>query len=484
MADISGITTPTVDVSSYRNALPTGQTSPLQIATQLGALEQQKTALDQQKFNLAKDKWGAVQRELGILANDKNVTRDKVLNRVNMISKVFGIPKEQFDEFIKDIPSDAQGIRRIIEDAMLRGASVMEQMEYHLGKINVRNVGGQDIVTRESPKFGVIPTGQQFPHTPPSTSEVIDTDPKSPTYNQKRMLGPQLYPGLPAASPGPVQQGAPLGPPPGGSEARPVPVPATPIPPGGLPTTAGSLQAAPNGLPVVQAPASAAPISGPPRPTGPVTGFAPGVAEAEIRAGSASGEQLARARTIAANYQRDIFPLIQAIPALERLGTKGTGPGTDEINLLKSFVLSNVPGVKESDFNGTVADYDKAKKYLTDFVIQTGNTETNDKLAAAFAGNPSVGISNAAAVDVAKSALALRKMQQAAILDFERKGLPASQFSRYIAQLTNTLDPRAFGFNLMGEDKQKKLVSELKKNPTEAENFRKSYELAKELGLI
>ena len=122
----------------------------------------------------------------------------------------------------------------------------------------------------------------------------------------------------------------------------------------------------------------------------------------------------------AARYQRDIFPLKEAIPALERLGTKGTGPGTETINNIKSFVLSNVPGVKESDFNGTVGDYDKAKKYLTDFVNQTGSTGTNDKLAAAFAGNPSVHISNAAAQDVAKSALALRRMQQAQIIEFEK----------------------------------------------------------------
>ena len=225
-------------------------------------------------------------------------------------------------------------------------------------------------------------------------------------------------------------------------------------------------------------------MGGPPRPTGPVTGLAPGVAEAETRAGGASGEQLAHARTAATNYQRDIFPLSQAIDSLERLGTKGTGPGTEEINQLKSFILSNVPGVKSEDFSGTVEDYDKAKKYLTDFVNQTGNTGTNDKLAASFAGNPSVGISNAAAVDVAKSALALRKMQQAITLDFERKRLPASQYSRYVAQLTNSLDPRAFGVDLLKPDKKAKLAENLNKHPEDKVNFERSLQLAVELGLI
>lgn len=484
MADISGITTPQVDISSYKNALPTGQQTPLQTATQLGALEQQKVNLDQQKLKLMNDRFTIINNELSTLANDTNATRDKVLTKINTLSRMGLVPKEQLDEFIKDIPQDNKQLKSFLEQTLQRGMSILERINFQYGQPGTIDTGQATIPIVTSPRFGVKATNAPIQRQLPPGTPVIQ-----PETGQPAMLGPQGYQSAPGGSPVPLPvaqqvggspvQTAPLPPP-----IASVPVPATPIPPGDLPSSTGTPQAAPNGLPVAQPPASAAPIGGPPRPTGPVTGFAPGIAEAETRAGAASGEQLAHARTTAANYQRDIFPLTQAIPALERLGTKGTGPGTEEINLLKSLVLSNVPGVKESDFNGTVADYDKAKKYLTDFVNQTGNTGTNDKLAAAFAGNPSVGISNAAAVDVAKSALALRKMQQAAILDFERKGLPASQFSRYIAQLTNTLDPRAFGFNLMGEDKQKKLVSELKKNPTEAENFRKSYELAKELGLI
>src|SRR5262249_38844427 len=131
------------------------------------------------------------------------------------------------------------------------------------------------------------------------------------------------------------------------------------------------------------------------------------------------------------------------------LGSKGTGPGTETTNHLKSFLITNVPGVSQSSFNGTVEDYDKAKKYLTDFVNQNGNTGTNDKLAAAFAGNPSVGISNAAAVDVAKSALALRRMKQAQLVEFEKSGLPDSEFAKWASRWQINHDPRAFGFDMM-----------------------------------
>jgi len=220
------------------------------------------------------------------------------------------------------------------------------------------------------------------------------------------------------------------------------------------------------------------------RPGGVTTSLPPGAGEA-VATGAAGGAQAAVAgRTRAANFQREIFPLQQAIPALERLGVKGSGPGTDTINNMKSFVLSNVPGVKESDFNGTVKDYDKAKKYLTDFVNQTGNSGTNDKLAAAFAGNPSVGISNAAAVDVAKSALSLRRMQQANIQEFERLNLPPSSYSQWLTKRSGEMDPRAFGVDMMSPEAKSKLSEQLKKSKVERDRFEKSLEIAHSLGFI
>ncbi len=179
------------------------------------------------------------------------------------------------------------------------------------------------------------------------------------------------------------------------------------------------------------------------------TGMPPGFNEAQVQTGAGSGAALNDARQRGLNYRQEVFPLETAIPALEKLGPKGSGPGTETTNHLKSFLISNVPGVSQSSFNGTVEDYDKAKKYLTDFVNQNGNTGTNDKLAAAFAGNPSVGISNAAAVDVAKSALALRRMKQAQLVEFEKSGLPDSEFAKWASRWQINHDPRAFGFDMM-----------------------------------
>lgn len=230
------------------------------------------------------------------------------------------------------------------------------------------------------------------------------------------------------------------------------------------------------------APAPVAPAA----PAGIVTGLAPGVGEAQTAQGLASGHQFAGDLAQAANYKRSVFPLEQAIPALERLGPSGTGPGTETFNNVKSFIQSlGVPGVDASK----IKDFDEAQKYLTDFVNQNGNTGTNDKLAAAFAGNPSTKISNAAAIDVAKSALALRRMQQGQVLQFQKTGLPEAQYSKWASAWQNQQDPRAYGFDQMSEDAQQKLIKSIPKtvsgkpNPEYAK-FVSSLQAAHENGLL
>lgn len=187
------------------------------------------------------------------------------------------------------------------------------------------------------------------------------------------------------------------------------------------------------------------------QPTGPV----PGAAEAQVQTGAGSGAALNDARHRGLNYQQEVFPLEAAIPALEKLGKTGTGPGTEEFNHVKSFLQSaGIPGLDADK----IKSFDEAKKYLTDFVNQNGNTGTNDKLAASFAGNPSVGISNAAAVDVAKSALSLRRMKQAQLVEFEKSGLPDSEYTKWASQWNLSHDPRAFGFDLMAPAQRKKVI--------------------------
>lgn len=460
MADISGITIPTVDTSSYKNVLPTGQSTALETAAQLGAMEQQKTAIDQQKFNLAKDKWGAINRELGILANDKNVTRDKVVNKVNMISKVFGIPKEQFDEFMKDVPNDPDGIRRTITDAMLRGASVMEQMEYHLGKINVRDFGGQYVTTRESPKFGVIPTGQQFPKTLPQTTEEYRGEGAEGERPQFR--GPQPYPGIPVAPPGPVQRGAPLGAPTGGSEAPQMSV--------------GAPQAAPGGLPVASSPPTAAPTGSPPRASVSEPVYAaPPVMLGESKKAYTEDQALATQKMTA------IKPALQALK-LAKQGVK-SGPGTSEFNEfvagLKAF------GIMPTQIDDPTVAYQEMNKALNQYIQRSGSRSDAD-LASKEMANPNIKTQiNPALIKILQSAIAQDRIEAARSGAYDTKqGM--SKYIEHRGTFPQKMNMDAAEFDMIDDPKEKEKIyneykAKYKKGDTNAIKFFNTLKLMRQL---
>jgi hypothetical protein len=440
-----------IDTSSYPK--PTAPTSPLDIAGKLGTLQSQALQINQQKLSQANEALTYLTRAMTAIGPDGSKDQYKragadAVNAGLVPPNMLGIWNKKID--------DAPTPKSFFDEAMTAAAQHQETFNYHLGQIRPTDTG-QGVRFDQIPGRGGSGTSRAFiPHQVPVTQPVQGPD-NTPTLQGNQ---PQLSaPGIDQ----PISRRLPVAP----------PLPPGPMDPNALPRGAFRPGEVPTAAEVM-------PATTPSGPSGPRVGLPPG----EPEAASASGQHLAQERVRAGNFQREIFPLTQAIPALEALGTKGTGPGTDTINQIKSFVLSNVPGVKESDFNGTVGDFDKSKKYLTDFVNQTGSTGTNDKLAAAFAGNPSVGISNAAAVDVAKSALALRRMQQAVYREFEVQGKPAQQFSRWYAQSIDKTDPRAFGVDMMTDEAKSKLRAQLKKNPVEEKRFEESLNMAVNMGFL
>jgi hypothetical protein len=220
-----------------------------------------------------------------------------------------------------------------------------------------------------------------------------------------------------------------------------------------------------------------------PAQPGVVTTLPAGDVAAMEETGRTAGQDLAAARIRETNFQRDILPLTKAIPALEALGKTGTGPGTEQINEIASFLQSmGVPGIDATK----VKNFDEVRKYLSQYA-QSGDPSTNDKLAAAFAANPSVGVSNAAAVDVAKTALALRKLQNAQLMAFEDSGLPESQYTKFAAQFNAGQDPRAYGIDMMDDKARAALIGDMQKRAAddpERVRFLTSLRMAKKLKLI
>lgn len=459
-----------VDTSIYK--LPT-QPSALDTLGKLQGLKQQEQTIEQQKINIDKSKLELVNQGLDYMTKEINslppdATPQHVFKVLQGAVNQKYLTPEMYAQAVKEIPTDPKDMPAFKERYNARAMEIRQSLEFYAGQPGTMDTGQaiQPVRTSVRPGFGIRSEGLPIQKQIPPTAGVVE-----PNTGQPRFLGPQVPQVPPGAVSAPPQVNAPL---PVG--ARMQVGPETTAPPKGLalPVHGGS----PTPNQVVQ-------NNFPNIPRGPATGMPPGVSEAETIAGGASGTQLAEDRKRAASYQRDVFPLMEAIPALEKLGTKGTGPGTETLNHLKSFAISMIPGITEKDpVFASVPTFDKAKKYLTDFVNQTGSSGTNDKLAAAFAGNPSVGISNAAAVDVAKSALALRRMQQANILEFERLNLPASQYSKWVAKRTQELDPRAFGVDMMSPEAKGVLSKTLRGNKRERENFERSLEIAHGLGFV
>jgi len=392
--------------------------------------------IDSAKFELAMKNIGAVNSTIAGLLGDPDVGKadisKKIIDATTRLVKDNVYSAQHVTEALKSMPTDPARQANWLRNIYSQTQSAEQRAQSFFGAPQgISDQAGTRIV--QTPGYPGLPARERgyVPGQLPPTTPAVQGDPTKPNYGAGGYVGPAGAPGL-------QQPGAAGGPPPG--------FPSAPMP---------------------AARPAVAPAAVPARPAAPMSSLPPGQAEAANVAGGASGGALGDARNRSLNYQQEVNPLEQAIPALEKLGTKGTGPGTESINHLKSFVLSNVPGADFKGLKDDVATYDKAKKYLTDFVNQNGNSGTNDKLAAAFAGNPSVNISNAAAVDVAKTALALRRFKQAQLVAFEGSGKPDADFAKEAGKFARDHDPRAFGFDMMTPAERKKVIESLPKGKRE-----------------
>lgn len=466
-----------IDTSSYPK--PTPGPSALDTFGKLQGLHQQGQQIERTGIGIEKDKldlvnnrWAVTNRELQGLLGDKDVDFNKVAGRFQNLVNLGLMPPEMMAQSLKDVPTDKAKIPEWLQMRAQQGQHIVDAINYAYGAPGTIDTGQALQPTRVSPKPGFgIRSGEGMPiqKQAPVTTPVVNPD-----TGQPALLGPQspqLAPGT-AAAPPPVN--APVNP-------SPLPVGPRRLPDG------STMDVGPNQppLPVARPPNAVVADRFPNIPRGPATGLAPGVSEAATVTGQASGTQLAGDRAKAANFQREVFPLAQAIPLLEKLGTKGVGPGTETFNNMKSFIVSNVPGIKADDpAFSSVKDFDQLKKYLVDYANTISSTGTNDRLAATFAGNPNVGISQAASIDVAKAALSLRRMQQAQILAFEKTGLTPDKYSQWLAKQTNEFDPRAFGVDMMSDEAKSKLRKQLDKNPKDKAKFEKSLQIAHDLEFV
>ncbi len=234
----------------------------------------------------------------------------------------------------------------------------------------------------------------------------------------------------------------------------------------------------------------AAPTGGGIAPGGNIGGLpsalSPAASAAQSDTGHASAQAYAALKNEVGNAATQRFQLNQALTGLQGAPT---GPGTETVNSVKSFLLAQSPDALKRFLPGVnvgeIKDRDKADKYLTAFASgQAGSfsPNTNEKLATALSANASTHISNLAAQDVVKANIGLVKMKQAQADAFLSSGLPAEKFSDWAVKWNKDTDPRAFIADQMSKKDRTDMINKMK--PSEKTAFLNSVQSAIATGLV
>ena len=472
-----------VDVSTYQKpaALPQ-QKSLLDQVGQFQQLESGKNIIEKQKLDLVNQRFKELSKGFVGLIADKDLNEDKVRNYITDQVKLGYIPPEMAAQTISQLPlnADANTLRKHLEMNLQHAQTTMEALNYNFGINDTQNDG--TTVTqgvRQSPAKGggFVPATQQNLQLPPGTPNV-DAE------GQRGYVGPAGPAGIRPAAPMAVEgRGVP-------AAAAPVPAPASPPAPleagpinnpaiPGQSSNFGGRVLAAN----VEPPATIANRIDAASPKRVVTDLGPGVSDARSAVTSQSGKQFADDLTKARNFKQDLYPAEVALKGVQELGTREMGPGTPALNDLKSAIITWLPNADKATID-KVGTFQETRKYLSQIARTSGNTGTNDQLAAAFEANPSITMNQAATENVLKSVIALRKMQHAQTLLAESEGVKPEEYSKWVAKNQNNFDARAFGFDIMSDEAKKKLVTELKKDPKALKKFEYSLQFAHDADLI
>jgi hypothetical protein len=465
------------DTSSYNQPLPV---SPLDmtknIASTRSAVQQNisnDTKIASDKLQLMATQFNLMNNELANLI-DSGATKPQAAERLQRFSKTLNLPPVAVDHMMQELNA-APDVATFAKFAIRRGMDTMQKYGVQLGTNENQTDGATNYQgVRASPeKGGGFTPSTQSAQQPGPTQPTVNNNPNSPNYLQPGIVGPAAAPGF-----APSQGGLPVAPP--------APMAAAPMP---------SPRPRPAGLPVEPITPSV-PVSGPSGPTQQtgfdfkerfagepriVTGAPPGVASAISSVREQSGKDYASALTRAGNAQVELQPDLAVLDIVKGKAPGDFGPGTDSLNQLKKVAVTWLPNV-EAKLIEQSGDYDTVKKYLIQGARSAGNTGTNDQLAAAFEGSPNTTMNTATIESIVKTRVALKKMEAAQALLFEKENLPPSEFSKWKAKNQNVLDPRAFGWDLMSNEARQKLVKRL--TPKEYQKLETSIQFANDANLI
>lgn len=203
-----------------------------------------------------------------------------------------------------------------------------------------------------------------------------------------------------------------------------------------------------------------------------------GITAQQQELNTASAAQYQSDKQAVANSQASLVPMRKVLDIVSNPANT-TGPATQDINTVKSFVQSNLgwlPAGVRPDAQ-KIANMEEARKYMVQIAgaqaAQYG-PGTNEKLAVAASGNANPDISNMAIADVMRMNLALKRAEVARTTGY--RGAPEG-YSDYAANFGRSVDPRAFMWDLQTPQERQKTLSTIK-TPAEKRAFLKGREAA------
>ncbi|WFU26318.1 hypothetical protein QA649_08950 [Bradyrhizobium sp. CB1717] len=443
------------DTSLYRDAMNAG---PFDFQNQLLATQRARQEVELNNIKLATERFGMVNNAAsGLLADPDLGTKDvtgKLWDTLGRLTKGDAMTAQHAVQFMQGFPSDprmqAQAIRNVhgqTLDAWQKGKAYIGETEA------MATGGGNKLVGLPSFKNYIEDRGY-VPNTLPPGQPTINSDPNSPNYGRETTMGTYGNP--------PIQ-------PPAAAPAVPARAPRV----AAAPAAGGAVPAA-NGAPARAKVPSSAKVVGDEEgvksgvyeapsfndrfsAARPVTKLAPG----EETALTGAAQSYNEAMTNAGRYAQRINPLRQSIPILERMRPEDIGPLSDRWNEVKSTAQSLGAGKLAGIDPEKIKDYNELKKYFTQYASQAAATlgpKTNDGLATAVTSNPNVHMDKLSATELAKVALGIERMQQAAALEFNDlvqagKAQPGT-FNRFMLQWATKQDPRAFVYDIMDKKGQ------------------------------
>lgn len=227
-------------------------------------------------------------------------------------------------------------------------------------------------------------------------------------------------------------------------------------------------------------------------------GIVPDLPIGEAKSREASTDTAIALRNRNSNYAADMYPINGLIDSLEKVGPKGSGPGKEDLNTLKSalYAFSDwVPGLdKQLGDPEQMADFAKGVKYAKQLASSVANNvgpHTNEGLTTAFASSPNMSMQNLAAKDLAKSLYGLRNMQQVMMIQAQKEGVPDSQLTRWMQNNWSLrVNPAGFMWDRLDDTERNRVINKIDtiKDPNrraaEMSKLRNSVEMATRSGVI